>query len=392
MRIGIDATCWTNGRGYGRFTRELLPAMADHAPSDSFVCFVDARAGERFDLIRQNVRTVRVPQTMSPTTAAAASGRRSARDMLRLTAAVAREPLEVFFSPSVYTFFPLPPRLPAVVTVHDAIVERYPELTLPSRRSRVFWRAKVALALGQARLILTVSEFAANEIATVLRVARGRLRVALEAPARAFSPSDSSAEPARVAASVGVPPGRRWFLYVGGFNPHKNVHLVVAAHAAVARAHVPPPHLILAGATTGDVFHGDHERIRRAITTADTGALVHWAGCLPDEELRHLHSAAIALLLPSACEGFGLPAVEAAACGTPVIATTASPLPQLLAGGGIFVPPGDESALTSALFELLADEAGRMAMGRRARERAAELSWSRGARAALAALHEAAEG
>jgi len=390
MRIGIDATCWANGRGYGRFTRELLPAMADHAPSDSFVCFVDARAAERFDLVRGNVRAVQVDQTVSPTIAAAADGRRSVGDMLRLTRAVAREGLDVFFSPSIYTYFPLPPRLPAVVTVHDAIAERYPELTLPSFQARAFWRAKVALALWQARLILTVSTFAADEIATVLHVARRRVRVALEAPALAYTPSDSPDDIAAVAAKVGLPPGSRWFIYVGGFSPHKNVHLIVKAHASVTRACVPAPHLVLAGAVSGDVFHGDQERIRTAIAAAGTGALVHWTGFLPDEELRHLHSGAVALLLPSLCEGFGLPAVEAAACGTPVIATTSSPLPELLAGGGLFVAPGDEGALTSALVELLDHETARRTMGLRARERASELSWARSARSAHGALQEAA--
>ena len=117
---------------------------------------------------------------------------------------------------------------------------------------------------------------------------------------------------------------------------------------------------------------------------------MHWTGFLPDEELRHLHSGAVALLLPSLCEGFGLPAVEAAACGTPVIATTSSPLPELLAGGGLFVAPGDEGALTSALVELLDHETARRTMGLRARERASELSWARSARSAHGALQEAA--
>jgi alpha-1,3-rhamnosyl/mannosyltransferase len=82
--------------------------------------------------------------------------------------------------------------------------------------------------------------------------------------------------------------------------------------------------------------------------------------------------------------------VEAAACGAPVVATTASPLPQLLEGGGLFVPPGDETALTTALRQLVAHEPARRALGARARERAAALTWDRCARDALATLRAAA--
>jgi glycosyltransferase involved in cell wall biosynthesis len=187
-----------------------------------------------------------------------------------------------------------------------------------------------------------------------------------------------------------VPAGARWLIYVGGFNPHKHVDAIVRAHAAVARESAEPPHLLLVGTIDKDVFHGDQASIRRAITEAGTGALVHWTGFVPDDELRHLHSGAVALVLPSANEGYGLPAVEAAACGAPVIATTASPLPQLLAGGGIFVKPGDDAALIAALRQMLSDEPARLRMGERARERAAALSWPRAAEAALAALRQAA--
>src|SRR5262249_44900546 len=106
--------------------------------------------------------------------------------------------------------------------------------------------------------------------------------------------------------------------------------------------------------------------------------------------LRHLHSGAVALVLPSENEGFGLPAVEAAACGTPVIATTESPLPGLLEGGGLFVPPRDERALATAIERPARNEPLRRSLGARAREQALALSWPRGARAALDALEEAA--
>jgi glycosyltransferase involved in cell wall biosynthesis len=390
MRIGVDACCWANRRGYGRFTRELLTAMVPLAPADEFLCFLDPLAASRFELQAPNVRRVVVAQRAAPTEAAAAEGYRSPLDMLRLTRAVWRERPDVFFSPSVYTYFPLPPGLRAVVTIHDAIAERFPELTVPGPRARLFWRAKVRLALWQARLVLAVSEFAAREIEETLRVPRSRLRVAVEAPSPAYRPSAPD-EVAAAAARAGLPAGARWFVYVGGFGPHKYVDRIVRAHAALAREPGgASPYLLLVGARSGDSFLGDHARIERAIAEAGTESLVRWMGFLPDEELRHLHSGALALLLPSANEGFGLPAVEAAACGAPVVATTASPLPQLLEGGGLFVPPGDEAALLCALRTAARDEPVRAAMGRRAREAASRLSWQRSATSALLAIREAA--
>jgi glycosyltransferase involved in cell wall biosynthesis len=273
--------------------------------------------------------------------------------------------------------------------VHDTIAERFPLLTLPSARARLRWRIKVGLAIRQARLVLTVSEYSARSLTQVLGIPRSRIRVALEAPAAAYVPSEP-ADIGPAAARVGVPAGAPWFLYVGGFNPHKRIDTIVRCHARVARDAAVPPHLLLVGAASGDVFHGEAERLRMLIGEAGTEPLVHWTGFVPDEEVRHLASGAVALLMPSECEGFGLPAVEAGACGTPVIATVESPLPELLAGGGIFVRPGDEKAIEGAMRELLYDERRRRDLGRQARERASALSWQDGARSALSALHEAA--
>jgi alpha-1,3-rhamnosyl/mannosyltransferase len=390
MRIGVDATCWANGRGYGRFARELLRAMVVEGASHEFVCFVDDRAARCFDLSGAGVRMVVVHQTASPTTAASAAGSRSVGDMWRMTRAVAREDLDVFFSPSVYTYFPLPPSLAAVITFHDAIADRFPNLTLPSPRARLFWRMKVQMALAQSRIVLTVSDYAAAQVSRTLGVSRDRIRVAVEAAAPIYQPSESREDVMDVARRVGVPEGRRWFAYVGGFNPHKHVDAIVRAHAALVQDLADPPVLVLVGALDDDPFFGSQQRIRDEIARCGTLDHVTWAGYVPDDELRHLLSGAIALVLPSESEGFGLPAVEAAACGVPVIATSESPLPQLLDGGGIFVAPRDESALGAAMRCLATDESRRRELAEAALVRARALSWTSSARAALNALAEAA--
>ena len=391
MRIGIDATGWANERGYGRFTRELVRAMVPLEPADEFVCFLDERAAARFSPPGGDARTVIVRQSVPPTLAAASGSRRSPMDMLRLTRAVTRARLDVFFSPSVYGFFPLPPRLPALVTVPDATPQRFPLLTLPTRRDRLFWRMKVRLALHQARLVLTVSDYAATQIVQHLRVPRTRIRVALEGVASEYRPSDSDDEIRAAAARAGLQDGMRWLLYVGGFGPHKHVDQLVCAHAQLVTRHPRPPLALLLVGAQDDVFHQHVPRIRDTIRAQGTGTLVRWLGYVPGQKLRHLHSGAVALVLPSASEGFGLPAVEAARCGAPVVATTDSPLPQLLEGGGLFVPPGDVHALATAIEDLLTDESRRRAMGRRAMERARALSWQRCARETLDVLQEVAK-
>ncbi len=176
---------------------------------------------------------------------------------------------------------------------------------------------------------------------------------------------------------------------MGGFNPHKHLDVIVRAHAALARSRATPPHLILVGTVDGDVFYGTRASVLAEIDRAGTASLVHWPGFVADGELRDLHSGAVALLIPSENEGFGLPGVEAAACGTPVIATRASPLPELLEGGGFFVAPRDEPGLVHAMRALLDDPSLRSSMGRTAQERAARLSWTTAAQATLGALRDA---
>lgn len=390
MRIGIDATSWENPRGYGRFLRQVLPEMVRAAPADQFICFVD-QLTTNLNELGGNVFPVTVALGQAQTLAASSTGYRSPLDLWRLTRAVRREHLDVFFSPTVYSYFPLPFGLPAVVTIHDAIVERFPRLTLPSPRARLFWALKVRFALAQARLVLTVSDYSARDLRTILGIPAGRIRVATEAPAPVFQPGSSATEVSTAAAAFGLLPGEAWLIYVGGFNPHKRVDVLIRAHAALKqRLGASVPHLLLVGALEGDVFHAHRGALRNLIAELGTGDTVHWAGFVPDETLRHLYAGSLAAILPSEAEGFGLPAVEAAACETAVVATIESPLPELLQGGGIFVPPGDVAALSDALSRITSDDVVRRRLATSGRMKVAALNWADTATAVLGVVHEAA--
>ncbi|MEP6506861.1 MAG: glycosyltransferase family 1 protein [Gemmatimonadales bacterium] len=390
MRIGVDATCWANQRGYGRYARHIVGAMVEASPLDEFVCFLDELSAANFSLDQPNVRRVIVKTSAGAAAAASADGSRSLSDMFAMTRAVWRNRVDVFYSPSVYTYFPLPPGLPAIVTIHDAIADRFPELTLPSPRARFFWRAKNWLAHWQARSILTVSDYAAGEVSRQHGVTLSKIDVTLEGPAPAFRPIDQS-KTNEVAARHGIPIGATWFIYVGGFNPHKHVVSIVAAHGELSKTLAGGgPRLLLVGNASSDVFHSEVNVIRAMIEKCGTESTVDWLGYVEDGELAALLSGAIALVLASESEGFGLPAIEAAACATPVIATTESPLPDLLRGGGLFVPPGDSTAIVAAMKLLLNDPQFRNKCGQTALEQAQKLSWEKSADICLAAIRKAA--
>jgi glycosyltransferase involved in cell wall biosynthesis len=179
-----------------------------------------------------------------------------------------------------------------------------------------------------------------------------------------------------------------YFLYVGGFNPHKNVAGLVRAFAAASSG--TQARLVLVGDYEGDLFHQDLANIRAEIARAGIEARVHWTGFVPDAELRFLYAGSLAIVLPAFEEGFGLPAAEAAACGAPCIATLESALPEVLPGGGFFFDPRDSRQLEAGLRRALEAPAERDAWAKAALAAATALSWEATARALREALEATA--
>jgi glycosyltransferase involved in cell wall biosynthesis len=386
MRIGVDATCWSNRRGYGRFVRALLTATLEIDRKNQYVFFLDDDSAEFPP--PAGVEVVRVKASVPTVQAAAANGSRSLGDMWAMSRAISARPLEVFFFPSVYSYVPVFNRIPRLVAIHDVIPELFPELVFPSLRSKLFWRAKVKLACAQATRIVTVSEYSRERLAEVLKLDPAEVRVVPEAGAPAFRRL-GAIDDAALAARLNIPVNSPMLVYVGGFSPHKNLPLLVDVFGDLAGdSRFADARLVLVGDFEGDVFHSGYAQLKAQVARLGLENRILFPGYMGDEHLVPLLNRAIALVLPSFCEGFGLPAMEAAACGTPSIVTTRSPLPGLLGEGAIALEPDDRAGWRDALARLLSDPALRDRMAAAALSAAGALSWQASARRLLALFDE----
>jgi glycosyltransferase involved in cell wall biosynthesis len=389
MRIGIDATCWTNRRGFGRFTRELLWAIARLESTDEFVCFTDRQTAHQAEW-PPGWRVVIGDTATAPAQAAAADGRRTLQDLLVMRRLVQREPLDLLFFPAVYSYFPVGGRVPCLVTFHDVIAETLPQLVFQTRRSRLFWHMKCHLAVRRASRVLTVSEASKRGLMRTFGLREDQMRVLPEAASTTFGPMNRCSEAHRAAlAHHNLRPGERYLLYVGGISPHKNLDTLINGFAQLV---MDPTYrdvrLLLVGDYAGDVFRTCYEDLRRQTMRLRIDDRVHFTGFVADEELAHLYAAAQAFVFPSYLEGFGLPAVEAMACGAPVVASDRGSLPEVLHGAGELFDPHDVTTLVTSLRRVLTDGPYRQKLHTRSLARARDFSWELSARRAMTIFHE----
>jgi glycosyltransferase involved in cell wall biosynthesis len=338
----IDGYALSNAsanRGIGTFLKQLLAGLgADPALSVEALAERDARLPE--GVTRATIHR--------PT----AQRFRSLTHDLLLPLDLRRSGCDVFHSPAQH-----PPRrspVPWVQTLHDLTPLTWPHpLLAPERRH---W-LRVGPRLRRAAAVATVSRFSADEAITHLGLDPGRLEVIpLGVDPALFHPSGPVDEEAP------------YLLHVAAWGPHKGFDEALAVVARLADAGLPH-RLVLAGPQDRWMA----SQIQAAVRMSPRPDRVELAGYVPD--IAAMYSGAAALLMTSRCEGFGLPTLEAMACGTPVIAFDNSALPEVVGEAGVLVPDGDIEAMTRVVRELIQSGSMRQELVAAGLARAAEFRW-----------------
>ena len=375
MRIGIDYTAAVRqGGGIGRYTRNLVRALAELDAENDYTLFVAGGWGEGDGLgpwpVNFRVRSVPFSDRWVHLL--------WQRLRLPIPVQAVTGSLDLFHSPD----FVLPPtgRTPALLTVHDLSFLRVPECYVPAFRR--YLEGAVARATSQADHILADSESTKRDLEDLLEIEPQRVTVLYPGVEDRFQPI-RTAEVLRAARERYALP-EHFVLGLSTIQPRKNFAGLLEGYRRLvqSRSHDPAVadlQLVIAG--------GKGWMVEDALAALDEPGLrerVHLTGFFADKDLPALYNLAAVFAFPSWYEGFGLPVLEAMACGTPVVCADNSSLPEVAAGAALIVDAADTDALTEALYRVLCEDDLRTEMASAGLEKAKAFSWSRAARQLLA--------
>lgn len=363
FRIGIDARKLKD-YGIGSYIRNLLEAIGRLPESRAYRFRVYAHRSD-VDALPELPGHFEVVHDDSPGYSVA--------ELTRLPWRLLRDRLDLFHA----THYVLPPlwKTRAVVTIHDIIHLLYPQF-LPSRAAHVYARFMIRRALKRADRIVTVSYNTRRDLVDYFGIPASRIEVIYNGVSPRFRPDISPEEKARVATRLGIP--SPYLLFLGGEKPHKNVQNVVRAFGKARHERSLPHALVLAGP-----LPQNPARLDALIAALELSDVIHRPGVMDESDLPALYAGADAFLYPTLYEGFGLPVVEAMACGTPVLTSSTSALQEIAGGYALLVDPMDVDAIAAGIVLLATDAKARTEYIALGRKRALDFSWDKAAQRTL---------
>jgi glycosyltransferase involved in cell wall biosynthesis len=378
LKIVINAWFWDNPSvGSGQYLKYLLPALIE-ADNDLEITLVSPKPfntkPETEQRLNFHMVTTPFPNQTSNLAKVWFEQITFPRTCQKLGVDVAHVP---------YFGSPLAPTAPTVVTIHDLI-----PMVLPEYRGNVLVRlytSLVAAAAPQADLILADSEASKRDISQQLGVPDEQVRVIYLAPAPHFQPAETWQQIIDIKKKYNLP--ENFVLYLGGYDVRKNVSALLHAYTWVSAALGDQYPLVLAGRLPGKntSFFPDPLRIARELGIEEYIVTPGW---IAEEDRPLLYAAATVFVFPSRYEGFGLPVLEAMACGTPVVTSNVSSIPELAGPAAFQVDPNDTKYIAAPLIRLCTEEETNDEMIERGFAQVEKFSWEKTARQTLQAYRD----
>jgi alpha-1,3-rhamnosyl/mannosyltransferase len=379
MKIGIDARwIFPELSGIGTHTQALIQQLAEHVREHEFILFFQHRR-----VMERTMEATGFHGAPNFSTRLVPYGLFSLRNQLHMPGLLSDTELDVFHSPN----YMIPLRaFPAhrngharcVITIHDLIPLLFPDHAPKSKKARLFplFKRIMREAARRAHIIITVSESSRQDIIRHLAIEPEREDNVVVIP-NGVSPTYGPGS-----TQMGDP---KTILYVGRFDPYKNVTRLIDAFAEVRDTSLPDARLRIIGPEDPRYPEPRLRARARGVESA-----IEWSGYLDDKELKQAYQDASVLVLPSRYEGFGLPVVEAMACGTPVICSNCSSLPEVAGDAAILVDPDSTPDLVEAITQILSTTALARELRRKGIDRARGFSWTHAAELTMKAYEQAA--
>lgn len=368
MRIGIDGRYIQDQyHGIGRYLYETAYHLAATYPDCEFVIFYNpTNRNSRFNLerlwSRSNVRMVEINLPLF-----------LPQQQLLWPFWLRKEQIDCFHTP--YFDGPWFAPCPVFVTIHDLIFDRFPSY-IPDKRLGLVYRLLTRMGLWRATGVITISEATKADLLELYKVAPNKIWVTPEAAAPAFHPVDYETKE-EVRKRYQLP--AKFILTLGTMRPQKNVSTLLRAFAKILDQ--TDAQLVLAG----QIDPRWPDAITPLIGELGLQNRIVQPGHIDEVDLPALYSLADVFAFPSIIEGFGLPPLEAMSCGTPVVASNRSSLPEVVGEAGLLVDPLDAEALARALLQVVENPGCRRVLATKSLERAACFNWRRTAQLTMQA-------
>ncbi len=362
MRIAIDASTISTQGGPRTYVLGLIDALLRIDRENEYVIFYNDSAHlGRYPQAREIVLPGKNPLA------------RLRREHVLLPSACRRERIDLLHCPKSAIPFCSP--CPVVVTLHDLIPVKHPELE--KRAAHLYWRLHIPWAARKSDFVITISQWAKEEIMAAYGVPEERIGVIMQSFDPAMLLPRDAAQGRALRGKYGLSEG--YILYVGTIQPRKNLLSLIEAYDLLRREQPELPKLVIVG-RKGWLY----ERLFARISELGLSGDVVFTGFVPDEELPFIYDGAALFAYVSLLEGFGRPPLEAMACGVPVITSDTTAIPEVVGEAGITVPPTDVAAIAAAMKRILSDPVLAAGLREAGRKRAALFSWETAARETLA--------